>query len=43
VIGFWVLPPGLRDRVEEWDDLDKDEAAVADNDLALMGEILIRP
>jgi hypothetical protein len=40
VIGYWVCPPDLRDRVEGWDELDKDEAAVAYNDLCLMGEIL---
>ena len=37
VIGYWVLPPGLRDRVEGWDGMDKDEAEVADNENMLQG------
>jgi hypothetical protein len=28
--------------MDHWDDLDKSEAAAADNDLGLMGEILTR-
>jgi hypothetical protein len=43
VIGFWVLPPVLRDQVEGWHDLDKPDAAAAENDLHLMASALARP
>jgi hypothetical protein len=42
VIGYWVCSPDLRDQVDHWDDLDKSEAAAAENDLHLMGEMLVR-
>jgi hypothetical protein len=37
VIGFWVCPPDLRDKLGHWDDLDETGAAVAVNDLRLLG------
>jgi len=42
LIGYWVIPPDLRDRVARWDDLDDSDAAVAENDLELMGSVLAR-
>jgi len=37
MIGFWMCPPDLRDKVTGWDDLDEADAAVAVNDLRLLG------
>lgn len=42
VIGFWVCPPDLRDKVTGWDDLHEADAAVADNDLGLLGSAASR-
>lgn len=42
VIGYWVCPPDLRDRVTGWDELDERDAAVADSDLRLLGSALAR-
>jgi hypothetical protein len=37
MIGYWMCPPDLRDKVTRWDDLDEGDAAVAVNDLRLLG------
>jgi hypothetical protein len=37
VIGFWVCPPDLRDKVTHWDGLDDGDAMAAGNDLRLLG------
>lgn len=42
VIGFWVCPPDLRDKVTRWDGMDEADAAVADNDLRLLGSATAR-
>lgn len=42
VIGFWVCPPDLRDRLICWDDLDQWDARVTENDLSLLGSALPR-
>ena len=36
MIGFWLCPPDLRDKLTRWDGLDEADAAVADNDLRLL-------
>jgi hypothetical protein len=43
VIGYWACPPVLRDRVDGWDDMDKQDAAAAENDLHLLASALARP
>jgi hypothetical protein len=42
VIGYWACCGDLRDRVDGWDGLDQQDAAVAENDLELMGAALVR-
>lgn len=42
VIGYWICPPGLRDQVERWDDLDEQDAAVAEHSLRLMESVVAR-
>jgi hypothetical protein len=42
VIGFWLLPADLRDKVSCWDHLDEGDVAVADNDLRLLGAAAAR-
>ena len=40
VIGFRVCPPGLRDCLACWDDLDDQDVVAAENDLRLMASAL---
>jgi hypothetical protein len=42
VIGYWTCCRDLRDRVDSWDGLDQQDAAVTENDLELMGSVLAR-
>jgi hypothetical protein len=42
VIGYWYFSRDLRDKLDGWDDLDEGDAAVAENELELMGSVLAR-
>ena len=42
LIGYWACPPGLRDRMDGWDELDERDVPVAENDLELLASVLAR-